>query len=97
LRERDNVGKQHSHCLSATGPERFVLSSQQVDNVRGKIARKIVSRSFSGHALPVHLAQLCNIGQRFADRDLEIAQINQIDDEIEGTKIYLGSKIHHVS
>jgi hypothetical protein len=44
LREADNISKQHGNRLPADCPERLILRSQQLDDVRRKITSQIVAR-----------------------------------------------------
>ena len=96
-READNVGEQNRDGLPADRSERFVLRSQQLNDVRRKVARQIVARPLGRDAQTIDLTQLGDVGQRLADGDFEIAQIHRLGDKIKGAAIHRRAQIRHVA
>ena len=72
-READDVDEQHGDGLPPHRSERFVLRGQHLDDVRREVARQIVARPLGRRAQALDLPQLGDVGERLADRDLEIA------------------------
>jgi hypothetical protein len=97
LSEADDIGKQNADRLPADRAERLILSGQQVDDIRREVPGQVVAGPLGFLAQAIQFAQLGDIRQRLADRDLKVAQVHRFGDEIKRAPIHRSSQIGHVA